>query len=314
MNVLFVSSGNSNSGINPIIQNQADSLKEIDVNIGHFTISGKGFRSYLNSVFLLRRFLKQNKYDLIHAHYSFSGIVASLAFRKTPVIVSLMGSDIYQSKTGLLLVRIFTLFFWKQCIVKTQEMKNKVNLKRIEVIPNGVDLNKYKPQNKEKAIETIHWDNKKTHILFAANPDRFEKNVSLAKSAIEVLNEKQNIQLQYLKNIAQNDVPLFINASDIVILCSLWEGSPNVIKEAMACNRTIVTTKVGDVEWLMDSVEGCYIADTETIDYSEKLNRALIFAKEKRITNGRDRILNLGLDSESIAKRILIIYKNTLKG
>ena len=103
-----------------------------------------------------------------------------------------------------------------------------------------------------------------------------------------------------------------MNASDVIVLSSLWEGSPNVIKEALACNRPIGTTKGGDVELLLKKIAGCYIVKTNDIEYAKMREKAILYSLENKEIKGRDRIKELGLDSESIANKIVEIYKNTL--
>ena len=93
MKLLFVSSGNSKNGISTIIKNQGVSLKNQDIELDFFTIEGKGIKGYLKSIPYLKKQLKENKYDIVHAHYSLSAFTASLAGAK-PLIVSLMGSDV----------------------------------------------------------------------------------------------------------------------------------------------------------------------------------------------------------------------------
>jgi len=92
-------------------------------------------------------------------------------------------------------------------------------------------------------------------------------------------------------------------------LTSKWEGSPNIIKEAKACNIPIVCTDVGDVRWLLDGVDGCYITSQNPNDIADKLHRALSFNKR---TTGREKLIQLGLDSTIIAQRIIEIYENVL--
>jgi glycosyltransferase involved in cell wall biosynthesis len=103
-----------------------------------------------------------------------------------------------------------------------------------------------------------------------------------------------------------------MNASDVLILSSLHEGSPNVIKEAMACNCPIVTTNVGDVKWVLDNTDGCYISSFDPKEYVEKIKLALEFSEKNGRTKGRDRIIELGLDSVTIAKKIINVYQKVL--
>jgi teichuronic acid biosynthesis glycosyltransferase TuaC len=126
------------------------------------------------------------------------------------------------------------------------------------------------------------------------------------------LNDK-NTMLIPLFSISQALLVDYYNASDVMVLPSYHEGSPNVIKEAMACNCPIVATDVGDVKWVLGDTEGCYIAGFEPDDFAEKLRLALGFAETKGKTSGRYRILELGLDSDTIAKKIVVVYESVLK-
>jgi len=305
MRILFISSGNSANGISPIVLSQGESIAAIKENIvEYFTIKGKGFWGYAKNISRLKRFLKNNKYDLIHAHYSLSAMVASLAGAK-PLVVSLMGSDVKGNGWFKYSIKFFNYFFWDSCIVKSEDMKKSSGLKKTLVIPNGVDLNKFKPIDKQKALSTLGWALDKKHILFPANPERPEKNFKLAKEAFELLNSA-DYELHYLKNVDNNLMPYYYNGADLVLLTSLWEGSPNVIKEAMACNCPIVSTDVGDIKWVFGDTKGCYISSYNSKDLTQKLQKAILFGKR---TNGRRRILEFDLDLDSIAKRIVKVYK-----
>ncbi|MFW5983504.1 MAG: glycosyltransferase, partial [bacterium] len=91
------------------------------------------------------------------------------------------------------------------------------------------------------------------------------------------------------------------------------EGSPNVIKEAMACNKPIVSTNVGDVEWLFGNTEGCYLSDFNPENFAKQLEKAICFSETKGETKGRDRIIELKLDASSVAKKITEVYREVLK-
>lgn len=306
MKVLFVCSGNSVLGISPIIKNQAESLIKFspDLTIDYFCIIGKGLKGYMENIKPLRKQIKDNRYDIIHAHYSFSAFCASLAGAK-PLVVSLMGSDVKANVLFKLLIKLFTFFYaWKAVIVKSEDMKRSLGLKKAYVIPNGVDMNMFQPMHQQQCQAQLGWDSEKKHILFPANPKRYEKNYDLAAAAFRLLNDT-SIQIHCFENIPHVQTPIWYNAADAVLLTSLWEGSPNAIKEAMACCRPIVCTKVGDVLSLLRNCKGSYISDFNPRDIANNIASALLF---NGITNGDECLKELLLDAENVANKIFNIY------
>ncbi len=305
MKVLFVSSGNSKYGISPIVLNQGNSLKKLGVSVDYFTITGKGLAGYLKSIPKLYHYRKKNDYHIVHAHYSLSAFVASLSGSK-PLVVSLMGSDVKSKSWTKSFIKIFNYFFWKSCIVKSAEMKKDLGIKNIHIIPNGVDFELHKPLDQDKALIELKWDPGKKHILFAADPHRPEKNYKLAKETFRFIIYDE-VELHFLKNVPHQQIPVYFAASNVVLLTSFWEGSPNVIKEAMACNCPVVATDVGDIKEIISGVEGCYISSFDPSDLANKLKLALQFGKR---TNGREHIEHL--KEENIAQKIIGIYKEIL--
>ena len=310
MKVLFVSSGNSVVGISPIIKNQGESLIAQGEEITYFTIKGKGIKGYLRNVRPLRELIKQNNFDLIHAHYSMSAFVASLAGAR-PLVVSLMGSDVKSEKYYKFIIKFFHRLFWSAIVVKSKDMKTALKIKDAIIIPNGVDFEKFKPLDRNKCKSELAWDASKQHILFAASPSRYEKNFALAEAAFSTLKNK-NIELKSLQDVPNKLMPVYHNAADMVLLTSLWEGSPNVIKEAMACNVPVVSTDVGDVREVVGDTEGCYITSFDPQDIAGRIEMALAFAETKGRTKGRERLVEWGLDSKSVAKGVIGVYEKVL--
>ena len=303
MKVLFISSGNSSDGISTIILNQAQSLIQKDIDVQLFSIKGKGIWSYVKHIFILRKHLNSNYYDIFHAHYALSAFTASLAGCR-PLVVSLMGSD---TKSGILLkilIRLFYFMNWQTVIVKSPSMKEDVGIKNSIIIPNGVNINNVKPRQSKLD------DSKKT-ILFASDPKRYSKNYKLAESAFSLLNN--NIILKVVHSRPHEEIIDEINRADVILLTSLWEGSPNIIKESMACNRPIVSTRVGDVEWLFGNEPGHFLTSFDPNDVAVKIKEALEYSEVYKKTNGRQRIISLGLDSETIACKLIKVYEKLLK-
>ncbi|MCD4819023.1 MAG: glycosyltransferase family 4 protein [Candidatus Cloacimonetes bacterium] len=310
LRVLFVSSGNSKKGISPIVKNQGETLKENGIDISWFTIKGKGIKGYLKNISVLRKIIITNNYDLIHAHYSMSAYITSLASlgMRVPIVCSLMGSDIQTNKFNKLIINFFYRYLWKRTIVKSERMKTHICLKNTKVIPNGVNLLQFNKIEKNKAQDLLGFDKNKKNIIWVSNPKRYEKNYKLALNAINFL-KTDTIKLNIVNGVDYQDIPKYMYAADLLILTSLWEGSPNVIKEAMACNCPIVSTDVGDVRWIIGNTIGCFITLFDSQDVANNIQKVL---NNGTRTNGRERIITLGLDSVTIAKKIIKIYNEVL--
>jgi len=214
-----------------------------------------------------------------------------------------MGSDIKGIRWERIIAWIFAKYFWEGCIVKTRNMKEALNIEHIHVIPNGIDMDRFRPVSKDEAFGVTNWEKSKINILFPADPERPEKNFELAEISIKALQNK-SIDLHVLKSVPVDKVVYYLNSADVVLLTSKWEGSPNIIKEAMACNIPIVSTRVGDIEIIFNGTEGCYIADDNIQDISTKLQLAI----NKKRTNGRENIQPY--ESGLIAKKIIEIYSD----
>jgi teichuronic acid biosynthesis glycosyltransferase TuaC len=322
LKILFVSSGNYPTGVSNLAISQARSIIALKIEVDYYFIKGKGIAGYLKNSYRLRKQIKNNKYDLIHAHYGLSYLITLLARKnKERIIVSFMGSDLLgdRAKNGkstffgylLVLANQFFVKYSDHVIVKSNEMYSKIVFEHKSIIPNGVDLIMYYSIDRLVAIKRVGWDPTSKHLLFMSDPSRPEKNFPLLKAALSHL-QNEEIQLHYLLNIPEEEVVFYYNASDACLLSSFHEGSPNVIKEALACNCTVVSTDVGDVKWVLGNLDGCFITSFEPEDVAEKIKLAIEFREKNAYTKGRERIIELKLDSKTIAERIIQIYHKVL--
>lgn len=311
MKILVVSRLKPNKKISIITHRQMFSIQKMGHNLIYFSVEKGGLFGYLNALIKLRKVLRKNNFDVVHAHYSLCGIISTLAGVKH-LVVSLMGSDAKNSNINKFIIKYFIGKKWGKVIVKSEEMLSTIKAfskvkKEIIVLPNGVDFKLFKPIKKQDARKQLGWDSNAKIILFGSDPARTEKRYYNAEKAVNNLRDKgYKIELKILKDVAPENVPLYINGSDVVLLTSDREGSPNIIKEAMACNIPIVTTKVGDVEMVIGNTPSCIIIEKNNLELiSSALSNILSSSTER--TQGRERIK--WLSNERIAKKLVDFYE-----
>ena len=315
MKVLFVASGRQGDA-NPIIKNQGESLRRAGMELEYFVVSGRGWKSYVKSIKPLRKKVREGGYDVIHAHYSWTAYLASIATigLKVPMVVSLMGNDILDHWWYPVLARMVARTKpWKAVILKSQEMRKRVGMPNAAVIPNGVNLDKFHPMDRDECQMKLGWKvesvkcKEKQHVLFPARIEDTRKNWPLAEAAVKRLAESREIELHEMNGVPNDKTPIMYNAADAVVLPSFYEGSANAVKEAMACNAPLVTTDMGDCRERIEGVEGCYVANTyEVEEFAELLGKALAFGGK---TKGRERLLADGIADYQIAERLILIYE-----
>ncbi|WP_020601240.1 glycosyltransferase [Spirosoma panaciterrae] len=310
MKVLFVSSGNKKDGISPIILNQGEAIRREGVDIDYFTVAGKGWWGYISHWLPLINVLRHNQYDLIHAHYSLCGFLATLAAPTgIPIIVSLMGT--FRKNTGkYYLVRFLAKYRWQEVIVKSERMRGQIGLFTAHLIPNGVEIEKFNlPLSRVQLREELGLAKDRKIVIFVSDPERIEKNFPLCRASIDAIN-RSDIDLIPVFNKPHEEVVKYMLAANVLMLTSLSEGSPNVIKEAMAANCPIVCTNVGDVAYLLSGLKGAFISTKfDENELSTLVERALLINN----TEGLKRIKYLQIDSISIAKKIVGLYKNNIQ-
>ena len=239
------------------IDRQVASLRRAGVRISTFYIGGSHspvriFREWLK----LRTKVRQLNPHLVHGQYgTIVGLLA--AFSGRPAVVSFCGSDLLPGASvsmprmwfGFLLSNLSALRA-RVLICKSRELHQALWWRRkyAVVIPNGVDLNLFSPGLQEEARKELGWDVSRPIVLFNAGRDPQNKGLDLAKASIEVTQYRiPDVELHIISAVKPNLMPLYYRAADVLLCASKQEGSPNVIKEALACNLPVVSVPVGDV-------------------------------------------------------------------
>jgi len=308
MRLLVICSYNNNL-ISPFIKEQADSVKKFGCTVEYFLIKGKGLLGYAKNIFKLREKIKSFKPDIVHAHYGLSGLLAVLqSFR--PVIVTFHGSDVNEPKLRFLSKIVQRLS--TESIFVSDKLKSLLKGSKGLVIPCGVDLEIFCPKDKENSKKMLGLEMNIKYVLFSSSFDNPIKNPSLAIDIVNRISD-QNVKLLELKGYSRKEVNLLLNSVDCALMTSFNEGSPQFIKEAMACNCPIVSTDVGDVRWMLGNTKGCFIVSNNSNIISKKLKNILLLSEKGIRTNGRERIVKLGYGSDGIALKIFNVYKTFMK-
>ena len=301
MKILILCSKNSGR-IAPFITDQVEALQKAGVVCEYFTVEGKGVKGYLRNYTPMMRKIREFKPDIIHAHYGLSGLLANLQ-RKVPVVTTYHGSDINNPKVLRYSKVSIILSAWNIFVsdknIQLAGVKGKISL-----IPCGVDTDIFRPLERKPVREKLNFGDRDKIVLFAGAFDNPVKNPELAK---EALAKVPDARLMEMKGYSRVQVAELMNAADVCLMTSHSEGSPQFIKEAMACNCPIVSVDVGDVKEVIEGVEGCHIAERNAMDVALKIEQVLI---ENKRTNGYEKIKNSGFEAAVVTEKIKNVYQN----
>ena len=305
MKVLIVSRYKENfpSHMVPFVEEQGEALRGKGVNVDFFQIKGSYFRT--------REFKKKIRTfepDIIHAHYGLSGITAVLQ-SKVPVIITFHNGETLNFFVNFI-SSLFSLRA-KHVIYVAQHIYDKCIFKRKDrytILPCGVNLADCMITVFEQARKQLGFSPDKKHILFGGAFDNLRKNYPLLHEAIK-LSGRKDIEVLEMKGLSREEITLRMCGCDLFALPSKSEGSPQALKEAMSCNCPILATDVADIKHLLGDLPGHYICSLCPDNVTEELLCALEFDGR---TEGRKRIIELGLTNDNIAERLIEIYNQVI--
>lgn len=257
--------------------------------------------------------------------YAYPDGVASVLigmFNKKKVIVRVMGCDINLFTRYFWRRKIIAWALKKafHIISVSKVMKQKllelgVPAEKISVIYNGVDQAIFKPMLQKDARQYLNILPDEKNILFVGSLEKVKGIETLLKAFALILqqgkteeavyrlyiigngrlHDKINNQIKSLRihnyvkllgNCDSAEIALWMNACDVLCLPSIREGLPNVLLEAMACNRPIVATRVGGIPELLHNYDiGHLVQPYEVKDLSVKLYEVLKTPKTESYRN-----------------------------
>ncbi len=284
----------------PFITEQVDAIEKQGIECRYFGVDGKGITGYLRQLPKLRKAIREFPPDIIHAHYGLCGLLANYQ-RRIPVVTTYHGSDINDPRVLRLSRKSirrsrFNIFVSQKNVDIARPQSN------FALIPCGIDLEDYPVMDKADARRQMGLYPTGKYVLFAGAFDNPVKNASLAKAAMKLVPEAELIEL---KGYSRPQVATLMQAVDAFLMTSFTEGSPQVIKEALACGCPIVSVDVGDVRERIEGIDGCHISASDVISLADTLKQAFAFGRK---TRGREAIIRDGLTNTQISARIKEIY------
>lgn len=300
------------------VEQQVKGLREVGLSVDVMFVdrARKGMQGYLSLGRQLRRSLNESRPDIVHVMYG--GIMAEVVTHSAkcvPTVVSFCGSDLLGERLSGRVRRLVSGVgvLASYCaarrasgiVVKSKNLERalpaNIDRGKVRIIPNGIDLELFRPIDRDACRTKLGWEPDRFHILFPTNCGDPRKRFGLARAAVDVANQAGlNAEIHELKGVRHSEVPIWLNAGDVVLLTSLHEGSPNVIKEALACNVPVVSVDVGDVAERIRGIGGCYLALPEPKDLAAKL--FLVRSGPPRI-EGRDAMQALSLQRVALQLR-----------
>ena len=294
------------------VKEQVESLRNEGVECDLFFSNGKeegGMKAHLASVKKVRKLLREHRYDIIHCHHSISGLILFLAGGTFghKCVVSYQ-NDPSREFGGMILFRLLYAAFDKVIIKNTTELLNK---KKVVYLPNGTDADFFRPMDRTACKEKLGWDRDKHYILYMDSNkgtrtqkrhDRYEAVLALLKK------DFGNIVSAELSNTPRGEIPTYMNACDLHLMTSDFEGSPNSVKECLCCNTPVVSTPVGNVPDMMGNIPGCYVTGGFTAEELAACAKKVLTSDEP--FHGRELFLAKGYGIGTVAKKLEGLYED----
>jgi glycosyltransferase involved in cell wall biosynthesis len=302
----------------PYLVQQVEFLRRLGVDVEVFPFRGaRKPVNYLKAWLRLRRHLRQREYDLLHAQFGQSALLAWP--RRLPLVVTFHGCDLQGVKRADGTMSWGGRFLQMVCqivarhadavILVSERMRRFIPPSvQASVIPTGLNFDEIPLVPRDEARRELGIGPDERLVLFVGNPAETVKRHALAQQAVNVLNQSYPVRLVVGWGVLRPQILLLMNACDVLLMTSIQEGSPCVVKEALACNLPIVSLDVGDVPVRVENVAGCEICEDERpVTIAAALERVLRRGERVR---GREAVQEL--DERLLAIRIADIYHAVL--
>jgi len=289
------------------VRDQVDEVRQRGVEVDLFEFA-RGRSEYAPATRRLRSLLRRERFDLVHAHYGLAGGVARLAGAR-PLLVTFHGTDVRHHLVGHLSRRLA----WRADLVAGvsralfEDEDGRPGLPPVPgsaVLPCGPDLRRFGPQPRAEARRALGLDPDGRFLFFPANPARPEKRHDRAAELATAC----EAQLLTGGSIEPEQMPLWINAANAVLVTSDYEGFGMAAVEALACEVPVLSTPVGIAPYALGGIDGCLSAPFDVSIWGAVAQRHLQ-APDPRV-RGAARAATLS--AAAMAERVIEAYRAVL--
>ncbi len=288
------------------VRDEVEALRRLGLQVDVLFINGKRSRwNYLWGLLRLWCRLLRRRYSVVHAHYALTGVVARAQWW-VPLVVTFHGAEVALGWPAR--VSRWLRNRVDAVIVTSRRVREDLGAPEAAVISPGVDFERFQPGDRTAARHALGLPPDGQLVLFVGRAE-WDKRLDAVEEAVRLLRaERPTAELVLLSGQPHDVVPLYMNASDALLLISTYEGSPMVVKEALACNLPVVASDVGDVMEVISGVEGNALCDGTPEDAARKLAWVL---GRGRLAAGREAVAHLSV--EGSARRIMEVYQRVLR-
>ncbi len=305
------------------VKDETQALRRAGVDLDVYFVNGRAQKiEYAKMPFGFASRLRRGRYDVVHVHHSFCGLVATQQ-RAVPVVWTFHEGEIMGGTQDALReqpikhvayskrMKQFVAKRVDALVVVAAHLREPLGRPDALCLPAGIDIDLFAPMDTAEAKRRLGLDIGKRYVLFPSVPTRVEKRYELAKRAVELLRERHDemhdVELIALNNVPHEDVPVYMNASEVVLLTSAFEASPVVVREALACDVPVLATDVGDARVILQGIAGCAIVPADPAAIAEALHTAL---KSPRRVAGREAMRKYSL--ENTAAALVDLYRDVI--
>jgi glycosyltransferase involved in cell wall biosynthesis len=305
------------------VQDEAGALRRAGVDVDVYFVNGRANKlNYFAMPFGFFARVRRTRYDVIHVHHSFCGIIATMQ-RRIPVVWTFHEGEISGGTGDALRDQPIKLIAYSKrmkryvarkvdaVVVVAEHLRGALGRPDAAWLPSGVDWDRFAPMDGGEARRRLGLAAGKRYVLFPSSPSRVEKRYDLARRAVEALKQTwpdtRDVELIALDNVPHEQVPLFMNAAEVMLMTSAFEASPVTIREALSCDLPVVSTDIGDARVVMEGIAGCRIVEADPAKIAEALHGVL--ATPPRV-QARERMRVYSL--ENTAHALITLYRRVV--